>query len=85
MRSLRYGQRADLRDKILLLLSDGKQWHIRDLTEALAWPKATNISKVLNEIKQHLVMTRDPRRLLKESTNNCRKGTLWQLTIKDND
>jgi hypothetical protein len=83
MRSLRYGQRADIRDRLLLLLSDGKQWHIRDLTKALAWPKTTNITKVLNETKLHLVMTGDPRRLHKESFNNCRKGTLWRLTSND--
>ena len=84
MKPLRSRKRADLRDKILLLLADGKSWHIRDLIKALEWPTKTNISKALNGIKEHLVITRDPRRLHKESFDNCRKGTLWKLTTKDN-
>jgi hypothetical protein len=79
------GQRATLRNKILLLLSDGKQRHIRDIVAAVDWHTTTNISKTLNEIKEHLVIKQDPRRLHKESFDNCRKGTLWKLTTKNND
>jgi hypothetical protein len=85
MKTTQPGQRATLRNKILHLLSDGKQWHIKDIVEAVDWPMTTNISKTLNEIKEHLVIKQDPRRLHKESFDNCRKGTLWKLTTKNND
>lgn len=82
MKSLRYGQRADIRDRIIAILSDGKQWHIRDLKKELSWDKTTNVTKVLNEIKMHFVLTKDPRRLEKTKFDNNRKGSLWRLTTK---
>lgn len=79
-RPLRYGKRADIRDRILEVLADGKQKHINDITKELNWHKTTNVSKTLVGIKQALVMNRDPRRLHRIRFDNCRKGTVWYLT-----
>lgn len=81
-KSLRYGNRADLRDRILAVLEDGKQKHIRQISEEVNWPKTTSISKTLMDIKETLVINRDSRRLHRISFDNCRKGTIWYLTKK---
>jgi hypothetical protein len=41
---LRYGKRADIRDRILSVLADGKQRHISEITKELNWAKTTNVS-----------------------------------------
>ena len=77
---LQYGKRADIRDRILSVLADGKQRHISEITKELNWPKTTNVSKTMIGIKESLVMNRDPRRLHRVRFDNCRKGTIWYLT-----
>jgi predicted transcriptional regulator len=77
---LRYGKRADIRDRILSVLADGKQRHISEITKELNWTKTTNVSKTIAEIKSSLVINRDSRRLHRVKFDNCRKGTVWYLT-----
>ena len=82
MRKLQYGSRPALRDKILELLSDGKPRHIREITEDINWNSTTSISKTLMEVKEKLVLTRDPRRLCRKKFDNANKGTVWWLELK---
>ncbi len=77
---LRYGKRADIRDRILSVLADGKRRHISEITKELNWAKTTNVSKTIAEIKSSLIMNRDSRRLHRVKFDNCRKGTIWYLT-----
>lgn len=81
---LRYGSRADIRDRILAILADGKKRHTNEIICELNWNKTTNITKTLTGIKESLVMNRDPRRLNRIRFDNCRKGTIWYLT-NEND
>lgn len=83
MKTLQYGTRPDIRDRLLEILSDGKHRHISDIKKELNWPKTTSVSKTLADIKAHLVMTRDPRRLNRIKFDNLRKGTIWYLTYKN--
>lgn len=83
MKTLQYGTRPDIRDRLLEILSDGKHRHISEITKELNWPKTTNVSKTLVNMKAHLVVTRDPRRLNRIKFDNHRKGTVWYLTHKN--
>ena len=76
---LRDGNRSDIRDRILELLSDGKERHISEIVSELNYDKKTNINKTLNEIKVTLVTTRTGLSLVKKKFDNCRKGSVWTL------
>ena len=79
---LQYGSRPALRDRLLDILADCKKRHIREIEKEIQWPTTTSISKTLMEVKEKLLISRDSRRLRRETFDNANKGSVWWLEEK---